>query len=101
MLGQWWANKDCTREKPQLLNAYISLYSNLLHLFKKKTLLKESVNSVPHHYGQFALSLGKESPYVFSKLTCLIQTPHYYGHYLRPSQCPYEERLTVNVSKKK
>ena len=71
-----------------------------LHLFKKKTLFKESVNSVPHHYGQFALSLGKESPCVFSKLTCLIQTPRYYGHYLKPPQCPYWEGLTVNVSKK-
>ena len=61
-----------------------------LHLFKKKkTLLRESVNSIPHHYRQFALSLGKESPYVFSKLTSLIDTPHYYGHYLRPTQCPY------------
>ena len=91
MLGQWWANKDCTREKPQLLNAYVSLYSNLAPLVqeKKKTLLKESVNSIPHHYGQFALSLGKEIPYVFSKLTCLIHTPHYYGHHLRPPQCPY------------
>ena len=90
MLGQCWANKDCTREKPLLLNAYISLYSNLAPLVqKKKTLLRESVNSIPHHYRQFALSLGKESPYVFSKLTSLIDTPHYYGHYLRPPQCPY------------
>ena len=48
---------------------------------KKKTLLKESVNGDPHHYGQFALSLGKESPYVFSKLTYLIRTSRYYGHY--------------------
>ena len=36
MLGQWWANKDCTREKPPLLNAYISLYSNLAPLVQKK-----------------------------------------------------------------
>ena len=36
MLGQWWANKDCTREKPLLLNAYISLYSNLAPLVQKK-----------------------------------------------------------------
>ena len=36
-----------------------------VHLFKKKTLFKESVNSVPHHKGQFALSLGKEA-FMFS-----------------------------------
>ena len=73
-----------------------------LHLFKKKTLLKESVNSVPHHYDSLLCPWGKKALMtVFSKLTCLIQTPHYYGHYLRPSQCPYEEHLTVNVSKKK
>ena len=36
MLGQWWANKDCTREKPPQLNAYISLYSNLAPLVQKK-----------------------------------------------------------------
>ena len=28
----------------------------------------------PRHYGQFALSSGKESPYIFSKFTPLIQT---------------------------
>ena len=25
----------------------------------------------PHYYGQFALSLGKENPYIFSKLNLL------------------------------
>ena len=30
----------------------------------------------PNYYGQFALSLGKESPY-----TRLIRTPHYYGQF--------------------
>ena len=31
--------------------------------------------SVPHYYGQFALSIGKESPYIFSKFTLLIGIP--------------------------
>ena len=63
MLDQWWANKDCTREKHRLLNAYISLYSNLAPLVqkKKKTLLKESVNSVPHHYDSLLCPWGKKA----------------------------------------
>ena len=41
----------------------------------------------PHHNGQFALSVGKESPYSFSKFnpfnkdTFLIWTPHHYGQF--------------------
>ena len=29
------------------------------------------VCTVPHYYGQFALSMGKESPYIFSKFNPL------------------------------
>ena len=36
-----------------------SLHSNLLQL--------NPALRTPHHYGQFALFLGKESPYIFSK----------------------------------
>ena len=32
----------------------------------------------PHYYGQFALSLGKESPYIFAKFNPLI-TDAFYG----------------------
>ena len=32
----------------------------------------------PHYYGQFALSLGKESPYIFSKFN-LVNADTFYG----------------------
>ena len=44
----------------------------------------------PHYYGQFALPLGKETPYIYSKFnplntdTLLIRTPHYYGQFALP-----------------
>ena len=47
-----------------------------------KKVLKFSLNSAlirtPHYYGQFALSLEKESPYIFSKLNPL-NTDTFYG----------------------
>ena len=30
----------------------------------------------PHYYGQFALSMGKESPYIFPKFNPLLKYAH-------------------------
>ena len=43
----------------------------------------------PHYYGQIALSLGKQSLYIFSYFN-LIK----YGHFLWLPQCPCKRRLT-------
>ena len=37
------------------------------------------VIQTPHYYSQFALSLGKESPYIFSKKFNPLHTDTYYG----------------------
>ena len=66
-----------------MLNADISLLSkdSLLSCPWGKKSLTFSLNSTrliwtPHYYKQFALSLGKESPYIFSKVNPLnMDTP--------------------------
>ena len=40
--------------------------------------LQTPASRTPHYYGQFALSLGKESPYIFSKFNPL-NTDTFYG----------------------
>ena len=67
------------QSKPTLLTP--ALYRHLiitdsLHCPWGKKALTFSLNSnrlirTPHYYGQFALSLGKESPYIFSKFNPL------------------------------
>ena len=42
----------------------------------------------PHYYGQFAMSLGKESPCISLNSTRLIPTPCSYGHQW-PPKCPF------------
>ena len=51
----------------------------------KHTTVKPRFIRTHHYYGQFALSLGKESPYIFSKFnplntdTSLLRTVTFYG----------------------
>ena len=56
-------------------HGHLIITDNLLYPWEKKA-LTFSLNSTclirtPHYYGQFALSLGKESPYIFSKFNLL------------------------------
>ena len=57
--------------------------------------VKPRLIRTPRYYGQFALSLGKESPYFSLNSIRLIRTPRLYGHFLWSSQSPYEGGLTV------
>ena len=54
----------------------------------------------PHYYGQFALSLGKESPYIFSiNLTRLIRTPLIWTLSMDPSVSVFKQGFTVIFDK--
>ena len=63
------------RKKGGNLCGYLIITDSLLCPWGKKA-LTFSLNSTrlirtPHYYGQFTLSLGKESPYIFSKFNLL------------------------------
>ena len=99
-----------------MLNADISLLSkdSLLSCPWGKKSLTFSLNSTrliwtPHYYKQFALSLGKESPYIFSKVNPLnMDTPVIQTLSMAPlsvhfngldcaSQCTGPERIATGL----
>ena len=60
---------------PLTEHGHLIITDSLLYPWGKKA-LTFSLNSTclirtPHYYGQFTLSLGKESPYIFSKFNLL------------------------------
>ena len=75
-------------------HGHLIITDNLLYPWGKKA-LTFSLNSTclirtPHYYGQFALSLGNENPYIFSKVnplntdTSLLRTVCFIPGELKP-----------------
>ena len=64
--------------------------ANSKHLYGQTLLsMDTSLIWTPHYYGQFALSLGKEILYIFSKLNLLNTDTLLIGHFLWHPQGPY------------
>ena len=75
-------SKPALRTQAQYASGHLVI-TDSLHCPWGKKALTYSLNSTrlirtPHYYGQFALSLGKESLYIFSKFN-LLNTNTLYG----------------------
>ena len=69
----WWpANRnDRIGQNRRLKKADSSANRITMHKYSSTSLYEHPLIPTRHYYGQFALSLGKESPYIFSKSNSL------------------------------
>ena len=92
-LKSYWMNKNLK------LKAIVSKWALKTFALKKWSTVKHRFTGTrirtPHYYGQFALSLGKESLSFPLNSTWYLWTPINIDTFYRLPQCPYWRGLTV------